>query len=137
MYNINSVVTYGTFGICKITAVEKRDFTGEYQEYYVLKQINNNKNVYYVPKNNDIALSKIHKISSKDEVNSLISYMNSESPIWIDDNTKRKEEYSKIIKSGNKKEIIKLIKAIYMRREKLETMGKKLHSLDDGYLNTA
>ena len=34
MYKVGDMVMYGTFGICKITAIEKRDFTGEEQEYY-------------------------------------------------------------------------------------------------------
>jgi CarD family transcriptional regulator len=32
MYNVGDMVMYGAFGICKVTAVEKRDFTGEEQE---------------------------------------------------------------------------------------------------------
>ena len=74
---------YGSFGICKITAIEKRDFTGEEQEYYILKHINSEKNIFYVPTNNDKALSKMHRICSKAEVDELISHMNSEGLINV------------------------------------------------------
>ena len=43
MYKINDIVMYGTFGICKITAIEKRDLTGEEREYYILRQKNSEK----------------------------------------------------------------------------------------------
>ncbi|MBE6870248.1 MAG: transcriptional regulator [Ruminococcus albus] len=137
MYNVGDMVMYGSFGICKVTAIEKRDFTGEEQEYYILKHINSEKNIFYVPTNNDAALSKMHPICSKAEVNELISHMNSEGLIWIDNDSKRKEEYSRIIKDADKHEIIRLIKTLYHRRKELAESGKKLRSTDENYLNLA
>ena len=137
MYNVGDIVMYGTFGICKVTAIEKRDFTGEEQEYYILKHINSEKNIFYVPTNNDAALSKMHPICSKAEVDELISHMNSEGLIWIDNDIKRKEEYSRIIKDADKHEIIRLIKTLYLRRKELAENGKKLRSTDENYLSLA
>ena len=137
MYNIGDVVMYGTFGICKISSIEKRDFTGEEQEYYILKHINDDKNTFYVPANNETALGKIHPICSKADVDDLIAHMNAEQPIWIDNDIKRKEEYSRIIKETDKHEIIRLIKTLYLHRKELAKGGKKLRSSDENYLNTA
>ena len=137
MYNVGDIVMYGTFGICKVTAIEKRDLTGEEQEYYILKHINSEKNIFYVPTNNDTALSKMHPICSKAEVDELISHMNSEGLIWIDNDIKRKEEYSRIIKDADKHEIIRLIKTLYLRRKELAESGKKLRSTDENYLSLA
>jgi len=137
MYRSGDMVMYGTFGICKVTAIEKRDFTGEEQEYYILKHINSDKNIFYVPTNNKAALSKMHPICSKAEVDELISHMNSEGLIWIDNDIKRKEEYSRIIKDADKHEIIRLIKTLYLRRKELAESGKKLRSADENYLSLA
>ena len=137
MYKAGDMVMYGAFGICKITAVEKRDLTGEKQEYYILKQINSEKNIFYVPTNSDTACSKMRSICSKTEVDELISHMNSEGLIWIDNNNKRKEEYSRIIKEADKHEIIRLIKTLYLRRKELAESGKKLRSTDENYLSLA
>lgn len=137
MYNVNDVVMYGTFGICKITAVEKRNFTGEEQEYFVLRHVNSDKNVFYVPTDNEAALSKLHSVCSKSDVDALISHMNSEKLIWIDNDAKRKEEYSRIIKDADYHEIIMLIKTLYLRRKELGAAGKKLRSSDENYLNLA
>lgn len=137
MYKVGDMVMYGTFGICKITAIEKRDFTGEEQEYYILKHITSDKNTYYVPNNNEAALSKMRPICSKSEVDELISHMNSEGLIWIDNDIKRKEEYSRIIKDADKHEIIRLIKTLYLRHKELTETGKKLRSSDENYLNLA
>ena len=137
VYKVDDMVMYGSFGICKVTAIEKRDLTGEEQEYYILKHINSEKNIFYVPTNNDTALSKIHPICSKAEVDELISHMNSEGLIWIDNDIKRKEEYSRIIKDADKHEIIRLIKTLYLRRKELAESGKKLRSTDENYLSLA
>ncbi len=137
MYKVGDMVMYGTFGICKVTAIEMRDFTGEEQEYYILKHISSDKNVFYVPTNIEAALSKMHSICSKAEVDELISHMNSEGLIWIDNDIKRKEEYSRIIKDADKHEIIRLIKTLYLRRKELSGIGKKLRSTDENYLSLA
>ena len=137
MYSIGDMVMYGSFGICKVTAIEKRDLTGEEQEYYILKHINSDKNIFYVPTNNEAALSKLHPICSKAEVDELISHINSEKLIWIDNDIKRKEEYSRIIKDADKHEIIRLIKTLYLRRKELAVIGRKLRSTDENYLSLA
>ena len=137
MYSVGDMVMYGTFGICKVMAIEKRDFTGEEQEYYILKHKSSEKNTFYVPLSNETALSNIHYVCSKAEVDELISHMNSEGQIWIDNDIKRKEEYSRIIKDADKHEIIRLIKTLYLRRKELAESGKKLRSTDENYLNLA
>ena len=137
MYNVGDFVMYGTFGICKIDSIEKRDLTGVEQEYYILKHTNSDKNIFYVPTDNATAVSKMRPICSKAEVDSLISHMNTEKPIWIENDVKRKEEYSRIIRDGNKQEIIRLIKTLYLRREEVAKSGKKLRSSDENYLKLA
>ena len=137
MYKVDDMVMYGSFGMCKVTAIEKRDFTGEEQEYYILKHTSSEKNTFYVPLSNESALSNMHYVCSKAEVDELISHMNSEGLIWIDNDNKRKEEYSRIIKDADKHEIIRLIKTLYLRRKELAESGKKLRSTDENYLSLA
>ena len=137
MYKPGDTVMYGSFGICTVTAVEKRDLTGKKQEYYILKHINSDKNIFYVPTDNETALSKLHRICTKSDVDELISHMNSEEPIWIDNDIRRREEYSRIIKDADKHEIIRLIKTLYLRRKELAESGKKLRSADENYLSLA
>ena len=137
MYSIGDVVMYGTFGICKIASIEKRDFMGVENDYYILHHVYNEKNTFYVPVNNEQAVSRLHKVCSKADVDELIGHMNAEAPIWIDNEIKRKEEYSRIIKDGDKKEIIRLIKALYLHRKELYSEKKKLRSSDENYLALA
>ena len=137
MYYIGDTVMYGTFGICKIDSIEKRNLTGEEQEYYILKHIGSDKNTFYVPTDNEMAVSKMHPVCSKAEVDALISHMNSEKMIWIENDVKRKEEYGRIIKNGDKKEIISLIKTLYLHRKEVDKSGKKMHAADLNFLSLA
>ena len=137
MYKTGDVVMYGTSGICRVAAVEKRDLTGEEQEYYILRNIYSDNNIYYVPVNNEAALGRMHPVCTKSEVDELISHMNSEGLIWIDNDNKRKEEYSRIIKDADKHEIIRLIKTLYLRRRELSENGRRLRSSDENYLGIA
>ena len=76
-------------------------------------------------------------VCSKAEVDTLISQMNSGELKWIDDDTERKEKYDDIIKSGDKRRIIMLLRTIYLRRKELAQSGKKLRSYDESLLKTA
>ena len=137
MYSIGDAVAYGTFGICKVTAIEKHDFSGKEKDYYILRHINSDKNTFYVPMDSEAALEKMHPICSKAEAEELISHMDSEEVIRIDNDILRKEEFSRIIKDADRHKIIRLIKTLYLRRRELAESGKKLRSTDELYLSLA
>ncbi len=137
MYRTGDTVMYGSFGICTVTSVETCDFTGEEQEYYVLRQTSSDKNVFYVPVDNAAALDKMRPVCTKAEIDELIASMDSEELIWIEDDTRRRKEYSGIIRGADKHEIISLIKTLYLRRRELAEKGKKLRSSDESCLDLA
>lgn len=137
MFRAGDTVMYGTFGICRVESVEKRDFLGEEKEYYVLRHVASEKNTFYVPVDNEATVRTMHRVCSREEVDGLIEYMNSAEPIWSDNEMKRKEEFSRIIRDGDRKELISLIRALYIHRKEVARAGKKLHSSDLNYLSLA
>ena len=136
MYEIGSIVVYGTSGVCRITDIKKLDLTGKKMEYCILQNVYDSRTTFYVPVNED-ALKRLRPVSSKEEINAMILKMNSEEQIWIDNDMKRKEEYSRIIKTADEHENIRLIKTLYLRRKSLNENGRKLRSADEHYLNLA
>ena len=137
MFGINDVVMYGSNGICKISAIEKRNFKGKEIEYFILNPIYNDNNTFYVPANNENALKSIRPVCSKEEADNLILHIRDNKIEWIENETVRKEEYKKIIKSGNREEIIKLINTLYLHRKELSENNKKFRSTDENLLNIA
>lgn len=137
MYNVNDAVMYSTYGVCVITAIEERDFSGESVEYYILRPVSDSKSTYYVPTSNSALKNKMRNVCTENEVNNLIGTMSDENCIWIDNDFRRKEEYRKIIDNGDRKELVRLIKTLYTKGEELSIQHRKLRSADEKFLRDA
>ena len=137
MYNINDTVMYASYGVCRITSIVKRDFSGEDIEYYVLQPVSDSKNTFYVPTSFGTLRDKMRRVYSREEVEELINVMPDEKLIWIDNDSERKEAYRNIIESGDRIQLVKLIKTLYIKRETLSQNHKKLHSADERFLHDA
>lgn len=137
MYNINDAVVYASYGVCRIKAIESRDFSGEPKEYYILQPVGDSRNTFYIPTDNEALKEKMRRIYTREEVEELISVMPDEDFIWIENEPQRKEAYRQIIENGDRHELVKLIKTLYIHRQELEAMHKKLHSSDERFLRDA
>ena len=124
MYKINDMVVYGNEGVCKITDLTKRSFANKVVEYYVLKPVYNEHSIVYIPIDNEELVSKIKRILSVEDIHELIRTLPNEDYCWIENDNQRKEKYREIIKSGNRKELMK-------------KDGKKIHAADDKFFKDA
>lgn len=137
MFKIDDTVIYGMNGVCKIEDIAIKDFGESKKEYYVLKPINNMVSTLYVPTHNEKALAKLKRVLSEQEVYRLIEEMPKQECIWFEKNNERKEQYKQIIEKGDHKELIGMLKAIYLQKKKREAEGKRLHLSDDRYFKEA
>ena len=55
--------------------------------------------------------------------------------IWIEDKNVRKQKYNNIIVNGNHEQLVKLIKTLYLQREKQLKLGKNFHVQDQQFLD--
>lgn len=137
MFLKNDIVRYGAHGVCKITDIAEKDFNGVPVEYYVLKPIYNDTSTIYVPVHNQSLTDKMHKVLSAEEIRALIQAMPYEESIWIDDEEERKRRYQEILVDGDRVELIRMIKALYLRQRKQQAKGRKLHMADDRFFKEA
>ncbi len=137
MLKIGQRVQYSGNGVCEIVDIKEMNFDSNKQEYYILKPISSGYNTFYIPVNNEKMLSKLRKVLSLEEVNEIIASMPESDYQWIENDTLRKEEYKKIILSGNHREIVKVIKAIHFHKKELKSIGKKPHIVDEIMLKDA
>ena len=128
---------YGTHGICKITEITEKDFMGTKKKYYVLKPINDAGATLFAPVNNEKVESKMRRILTKEEILELIETMPDEEANWIHNENERKEKYKRIITSGDRVELIKMIKALYNHKKKREEEGKHLYLSDERFFKEA
>lgn len=131
MFQVEDIVLYGNEGVCKIIDICSRMFRDKEMEYYVLKPIYTQNATVYVPKGNEDLVNQMKKILSKEEILALIEQVSQSDLEWIDNDNLRKEKYRNIIKSGDRLEMMKLVKILYQHQQKLKKIGKKFHANDD------
>ncbi len=137
MMETGEKVLYAGNGLCEVTEITKINFGSGAEEYYVLKPIFAGNNTFFIPAGNEKMLSKIRKVISKDDVDNIISKAESCKAEWINDEHLRKEEYRKILNSGDCLSVLKMINALHAHREELKCSGKKLHQSDEHILRDA
>lgn len=137
MYQINDTIIYGTNGICKIIDITDKNFSGKKAEYFILKPLNNQASTIYVPVNNEDLKKKMRRILSPSEIYQIIHDMPMEESIWIENENERKEKYKEMIARGDRRELVKIIKALYTHQQQLQAKGKKLHVADERFFKEA
>ena len=137
MYQVHDTVLYSTQGVCEIQEIVEKKIGGKQVPYYVLKPLYDEKSTVFVPIENQTLTAKMRKTLSADEVHHLIQAMPEEDCIWIDDELLRRERYKAILASGNREQLVQLIKTLYLHQQSQKSKGRKLHSVDERLLKEA
>lgn len=135
MFCINDTVMYGNSGVCKIVDIRPEKLAGKKMTYYILKPAENENMTIYCPVDSDKV--KMRRLLSLEEVYQLISIMPDTAIEWIEDDQQRKEAYTEIVRSGNHRELVKLIKTLYVKREERLSTGRKFHAADERIMKEA
>lgn len=137
MFNVNDVVVYGSQGICRIVGVEEQKTGEERKAFFILKPEKDSGATFYVPTWNQKALSKLRKVMTMQDVNSLIDSMPDSKPTWIDNEKERRETYKKILATGDPAAVISMVQALFVYKKQREAEGKRLHMADEQFLKDA
>lgn len=137
MFDIGAQIIYGASGVCCITDIRTENFGDEDKLYYVLNPFNDKDAIIYVPVNNPKSVSKMKPVLTREEVLDMVHSMPS-TEIYEEENSKlRKELYNNIIKSGDRKELVKLIKTVHFQKGEREKAGKKIWAADENAMKKA
>ena len=137
MFKINDVVVYSSQGVCEIIGIEEQKIGREIKSYYVLKPKNDKGATCYVPTWNEKAWSKMRKVMTKKDIDTLIDSMPNKKPIWIANENERKETYKSIIASGDQAAIVSMVQALFSHKKEREAEGKRLHMSDEHFMKEA
>lgn len=137
MYRKDDIVMYGTQGVCRITGITEKNFDGGIHEYYELRPVYDEKSTLFVPVANEVLTGKMHRVLSADAIDDLIQAMPEEKTDWIADEGERKRRYKEIMETGDRKELVKMIKTLYLYQQKQQAAGKKIHVCDEHFLKEA
>ena len=134
MFQVNDVVMRGTSGICTIVDIRKENFRGKPEMYYVLQPIHERTTIYCPVESDKL---KIRKLLTREEIAELIAAMPDTENIWIEHDPERKEKFNAILKRGEHRELICLLKTLYQKREEKQRIGKKFHLADERVMKEA
>ncbi len=136
--NVNEYVSYRHNGIYKISDICSREFGTEgMRQYYVLESVYDQNAKIYVPADTENLPDNMKRVLTQDEISSIINGANKKECTWIEDNTERENKFNKILESGDRKNILWLLKTISLQKEKMSAQKKKLYSCDEKTLSLA
>lgn len=137
MFQVGDSVIYGAHGVCRIAAREIRRVDRKNLTYLVLEPLDKDGSRYYVPAQNEAAMSKLRSVLSRQKLEDLIYSERIREDGWIRDENQRKHRYKELIVSGDREGLLRAIHSIYRQRETLTAVGRKIHLCDDNFLRDA
>jgi len=137
MFQQGSLVVYGMHGVCKILGMEIRRVDRSSVEYYVLEPVKQSEDRYYVPSQNQAAVSKMRPLLSREQLDALLSSPEVAKNAWITDENQRKQRYRELITSGDRAALLSMVKALHIHKEEQSLLGRRLHLCDENFLRDA
>lgn len=135
MFHVEDSVMYGSYGVCQIVDIRSEKFDRDAKLYYVLKPVQDKNSTFYCPV--ESGEDKMRKILSIGEIHQLIKAMPDAQTKWIENEQLRKEKYGEIIRRGDHKELVQLIKTLYYKKQEKKQEGKKFHVADEKAMKEA
>ncbi len=137
MFRINDYIIYGDNGICKIDdiCIPLIEGIDTNRKYYVLRPVNTARSKIYIPVDSDKAV--IRKIMSYEEAMELIDSIPSIEIIKIENEKLKVSTYRYLFHKNNGKDMLGILKTLYLKREKRLKTGKKFSASDERYFHMA
>ena len=137
MLQVGSQVVYGIHGVCNIVDVEVRRVDRKKVEYFVLSPNEHPSARFYVPTQNQVALSKLRPLLTADELDALLSSENAHKDCWVVDENQRKQRYRELINGGDRAALISMVRSLHKHKENQLAAGRKFHLCDENFLRDA
>lgn len=133
MFDVGQIVIHKDHGVCVIKDVEHVSYVDK--DYFIMYQIDQVTTKIMVPVDNIESMCR--NLITKEQALDLIKKYNLIDGEYIVDNKKRKEEYTKLLKSGNLEDLIYLIKILEKLFEDKKSANKAIGTIDSSLYNEA
>lgn len=137
MFAAGDYIVYGSAGICQVMGVTTMDVDGFPRDrlYYVLRPDGQRDGKIFAPVDNKKTVMR--KVMTKTDAESLITEIPKIETLDIADDKLREEKYKECLRSCESREMIRIIKTIYLRKKERFAKGKKVTATDERYLKQA
>ena len=133
MLQVGTQVVYGIHGVCSIIDVETRRVDRKNVEYFVLEPNDQPGGRFYIPTQNQAALSKLRKLLSKEELESLLASDAAHCDCWINEENQRKQKYRELLNGSDRAALISMIRILHQHKENQLAAGRKFHLCDENF----
>ena len=113
MFNVGDLAVYPAHGVGRIEAIESRDISGQKQDFYIMKILENDM-IIMIPVNNVESVG-LRDIIAKEEVSKVYEIMKKRN-IPADNQTwnRRYRDYMEKIKTGSVYEVAEVLRDLYL-----------------------
>ena len=137
MFLKDELVTYSASGVCTVNGTMENRVKGVKKQYLVLKPVFDANSLIYVPLDNEQLVGRIKRVMSREDIISLIKSLPGSEPEWIDDEIERGIYFKSVIKRGDRKELMQILRALYLHKQAQTESGRKFHSSDERFMKEA
>lgn len=136
MFNIGDLVVYSTHGVCKIDDICEKTIVGMKKQYYELQPLENERELTISAPVHGKEISIMELVNSDEAQNILKIFKN---PTIETENIypKHPNSYTKLVGSGDRKEIAVIVNALMRKEIEAEQNNKKLNKRDQDFLDVA
>ena len=147
MYHVGDYVVYGAQGVCKVLDIGKRQHSSDFDDefdvwdeddstlYYTLSPCYEKDVKIYTPIDNQKVVMR--PVMEKESTLKLIEDIDDIDIFGIKDEKKRDEVFRDAIKTGDCRQLVKVIKTLNETRRVRIRNGKKMTSSDENYYKKA
>lgn len=137
MFQPGDYVICNSNGICQVQDITTLDIAGidKKRKYYLLKPVFHSSSTVYIPI--DTADTALRRAVSKPEADALIESIPDIPLIPVADEKTLERTYKEYLHEGSCEALVKLIKTIYLRKEKRINKGCKITAVDSRYFKLA
>ena len=90
---VQQKVVYGIHGVCVIQQIQEQIVDYQKKQYYVLVPVDRADTQYLIPVDNEIAVSKLHPLLTKEELECMLCSKAMLDDVWIPEENLRKIRY--------------------------------------------
>ena len=134
MYQVGDRVVYGIHGVCHVVAIEQRRVDRKELTYLALEPVGHGGSRFLIPAHNEAAMSKLQRILTVPELESLLRDDTLHEGQWIPTESLRKQRYRELTAGADRRAVLEMVCAVYRHKEAQFAAGKKVHQCDENFL---
>lgn len=137
MYQPGDLIIYNGEGVCRVERVSPLDLSGtnKHKLYYTLRPVYRNGTIF-IPVDTNVFM---RPVISREEANALIRRIPQiEYQVYETRNQRLlNEHYQNLLLTHDCEDMLQLIKAVYLKRQEVQTQGRKPGLVDERYMKRA